>query len=188
MKPNKAGFPKAKLCLPQALLSLCSPRRVVDEHGHSLSGCKFWLPHVGLQAYLILASCRTSFKTSVWAVRIGNGIYHFPHSQGNATKQDFAGGKGAFTPMGWDPSLTLQQLSMLQYFLRKRLHPWRLGSSKAHESNFSLFSRHSFLHLCQPRPLASPCPCPRWPKVTQARQAPALQHTHIIRGHPVRSI
>lgn len=96
--------------------------------------------------------------------------------------------KGAFTPMGWDPSLTLQPLSMLQYFLRKRLHPWRLGSSKAHESNFSLFSRHSFLHLCQPRPLASPCPCPRWPKVTQAGQAPALQHTHIIRGHPVRSI
>lgn len=94
MKANRAVFPRAQLCLPQALPSLCSPRRLVDERGHCLFWWRFWLSHMGLQAYLMLASCRTSFKTSVWAARIGSGISHFPPSHGNATKQTPARGEG----------------------------------------------------------------------------------------------
>lgn len=137
---QQSRFSKARPCLPQALLSLCSPGRVVEEHGHSLFGWKFWPPHAGLQAYLILASCRTSFKTSVWAARTGSGISHFRHSHRNATKQDSARGKGGqrrgIHPHWPGPFSDPSAAQHVAIFPQEKLHPGRLCQQKCMKAIF----------------------------------------------------
>lgn len=186
MKPQRAIF-QERNCLTQALLNLCSPRRLLDERGHGSFWLRFWLPNVGLQAYLILASCRASFNTYVWIERHGSGISHFAHSQSRPLPEVRESSKWTFVPIGRDPSLTFNISAVLQCFLWRRLCSQRLCQQNAWEqflAHFETFLPTSLPATSSSFSLFRNLDDEKWPKLGGH---PYL-NTHMPSGSTLRGV